>query len=213
MSNIFQLVLLGPPGSGKGTQAKLLAALLKIPHISTGEIFRENIAQQTALGLQIETLLKRGVLVPDDITNQVVAKRLAQDDAQRGFVLDGYPRSLPQAEFLYALAPETRAVLINLSDAEAVRRIAGRRTCQACEAVYHITFKPSKQAGKCDVCAGELIQRTDQTEEVVRARLAVYHTQTEPVINYYRKMSKLLEVDGSPPIAEVTGLLRSSLGI
>ena len=206
-------VLLGPPGSGKGTQAEVLAQVFLVPHVSTGDMFRTAIAASTELGQRVAGLLKAGQLVPDDATNQVVAERLKQPDASSGFVLDGYPRSLRQAVFLQSLAPEARAVLIELPDDEAVRRIAGRRTCSSCYAIYHVDFKPPRQAGVCDVCGNALVQRNDQTEAVVRDRLAVYHAQTEPLVAFYQAAGTLIRVNGLPPIPEVTAAIRAALAV
>lgn len=210
---LTKLVFLGPPGSGKGTQAQEFARMLGVPHISTGDMFRDHIARATELGQRVQVLLKSGQLVPDDVTNAMVEERLDQPDARGGFIFDGYPRSLPQAEFLARLAPDVRALLIDLSDDEAIRRIAGRRTCQACAAVYHVDYKPPQAEGVCDMCGGVLEQRNDQTEEVVRDRLAVYHRQTEPVVEYYRSRGALTTIDGRPPIPEVTASLRAALGL
>ncbi len=209
----MRLVFLGPPGSGKGTQAQEFARTLGLPHVSTGDMFRDNIARATELGRRVQELLKSGQLVPDDVTNAMVAERLEQADARGGFIFDGYPRSLPQAEFLSREVPGVRAFLIDLPDDQAVRRIAGRRTCKACAAVYHVDYKPPRVEGECDICRGALEQRNDQTEAVVRDRLAVYHQQTEPVVEYYRAQGALTVIDGRPPIPEVTASLRAALGV
>ena len=206
-------VFLGPPGSGKGTQAQALAQALQVPHISTGEMFRAAVAVQGELGKRIDGLLKAGQLVPDNVTNELIAERLQQPGATSGFILDGYPRSLVQAEFLSQLAPDTQALLIDLPDAEAVRRIAGRRTCLKCGAVYHLNYQPPPQTGVCDKCGSALEQRNDQTEAVVKERLLIYHQQTEPLVEYYRQRGVLVTVDGSPAIPEVTARIRAALGV
>lgn len=195
-----QLVLLGPPGSGKGTQAKILAGKLAVPHISTGDIFREQISQGTALGKKAEPLLAEGKLMPDDITNAVIKQRLARSDAAAGFILDGYPRNLTQAEFLFTVVPATVAIAITLSDQEVVARIAGRRLSTTTGAIYHLQYNPPP----ANLPADDLIQRSDETEAVVRERLKIHHRETKPLLAFYRAQGKLLTVDGSPPIAEVT---------
>ena len=209
----YRYVFLGPPGSGKGTQAQALAQALQVPHISTGEMFRAAVAAQGELGKRIDGLLKAGQLVPDDATNELIAERLQQPGATSGFILDGYPRSLVQAEFLSQLAPDTQALLIDLPDAEAVRRIAGRRTCLKCGAVYHLNYQPPPQTGVCDKCGSALEQRNDQTEAVLKERLLIYHQQTEPLVEYYRQRGVLVTVDGSPAIPEVTARIRAALGV
>ena len=209
----YRYVFLGPPGSGKGTQAQALAQALQVPHISTGEMFRAAVAAQGELGKRIDGLLKAGQLVPDNVTNELIAERLQQPGATSGFILDGYPRSLVQAEFLSQLAPDTQALLIDLPDAEAVRRIAGRRTCLKCGAVYHLNYQPPQQTDVCDKCGSALEQRNDQTEAVLKERLLIYHQQTEPLVEYYRQRGVLVTVDGSPAIPEVTARIRAALGV
>ncbi|MEK7067401.1 MAG: nucleoside monophosphate kinase [Patescibacteria group bacterium] len=204
-----QFIILGPQGSGKGTQGLTLAAALQIPHVSTGDVFRDHIARGTALGQQVSALLAGGQLAPDNLTNQMVADRLAKDDAVIGFVLDGYPRNLRQAEFLHTLAPKAMAIVLTLLDDEAVRRIAGRRTCSKCGAVYHMEFNKPRTPETCDACGGVLVQRSDDTESIIRDRLATYHRETEPLLAYYRHQGRLIEVDGTPSIAEVTKSIRS----
>lgn len=206
-------ILLGPQGSGKGTQAKVLASRLGAPHISTGDMFRDNIAHSTALGLKAKSLIDQGILVPDDLTNALVAERLAQPDARDGFVLDGYPRNVAQAEFLTSLKPGVRAINLELSDEAAVRRIAGRLTCEQCGAIYHREFQPPKVEGACDRCGGQLVQRSDDTEAAVWHRLSDYHQLTEPLLEYYRGQSKLITVDGAPSIEVVTKNLMQTLGV
>jgi len=208
-----QFILLGPPGSGKGTQAKVLADKLKVPHISTGDIFRDHITRQTELGKQVDSILQQGSLVTDDITNKIVADRLQQADAASGFVFDGYPRNLVQAEFLYRLYPQVRAINLAVPDDELVKRIASRRTCAKCGAIYNLIFKAPRQVGICDLDGGELQQRADEVESTVRDRLVVYHKQTEPLINYYQTKGTLINIDGQPPIAEVTVGINQALGL
>lgn len=201
------LVLLGVPGAGKGTQAKLLEESLQLPQVSTGDIFRYNLKNQTDLGKLAKSYMDRGDLVPDEVTIRMVEDRLQQPDCAQGALLDGFPRNLVQATaFAKITAPYggiTLAPLITLDDEEAVRRITGRRICRTCGAVYHIDFNPPKQSGVCDIDQGELYQRADDTLETVRNRLYVYYKQTAPLIGYYYAQSLLAEVDGAQPIEEV----------
>jgi adenylate kinase len=175
-------------------------------------MFRDHMARGTTLGLRAKELIDHGTLVPDDLTNALVAERLTQPDAGGGFVLDGYPRNLTQAEFLTKLYPEVRAINLELSDDEAVRRIAGRRTCGQCGAVFHLEFNPPQAAGLCDRCGGKLVERSDDTAEAVRKRLGDYHTLTEPLLEYYRARQALTTINGAPPIADVTAALVQAIG-
>lgn len=208
-----QFILLGPPGSGKGTQAKLLASKLGVPHISTGDIFRDHITHQTDLGREVDNILKQGFLVSDDITNRIVADRLNQADAVSGFVLDGYPRNLIQAAFLDELAINVQVIDLELSDEEAVKRISRRWTCSACGAIYHLDFKPPQNSKICDTDGTKLSQRSDQAEHIVRDRLVIYHKQTEPLLNYYRRDGRLIVIDGAPSIPEVTKNIAKALPV
>lgn len=199
-----EYLILGPQGSGKGTQAQALAKLLGVPQISTGDIFRQLAHSDSVLGRELAELLKSGQLVPDDVTNKVVAERLAQADAQAGFILDGYPRNLSQAQYLAQFKPHLVAIYLKLSDEEAISRLAGRRTCSVCGRVYHIKFNPPQVNEVCDLDGGHLIQRADDTPEAIRERLRIFHNQTEPLLDFYAQRGQLIEIDGSPPIAEVT---------
>ncbi|MCE7985622.1 MAG: adenylate kinase [Caldilinea sp. CFX5] len=207
------LVLLGVPGAGKGTQAKLLEESLKLPQISTGDIFRYNMKNQTELGKLAKSYMDRGDLVPDEVTIRMVEDRLQQADCAQGAIMDGFPRNLVQATaFDKIVAPYggvTLAPLISLEDDEAMRRITGRRVCRTCGAVYHVDFNPPKQAGICDVDGGELYQRADDAPETVRNRLYVYYKQTAPLIGYYYAQSLLAELDGAQPIEDVQGKLKA----
>ncbi len=198
------IVIFGPQGSGKGTQADVLAEKFGIPHISTGEIFRENIKNKTELGQAIEKLMSDGHLVPDGITNNIVKERLNWEDCAEGFVLDGYPRTLNQAEFLGGVKKIDLMLEVWISDDEAVMRIGGRRTCPKCGAIYHLKFRPPAKDEVCDKDGEKLIIRDDDREEAVRARLETYHKQTEPVIEYYKNSGIYKKVDGMPPIPVVT---------
>ncbi len=209
------LVLLGVPGAGKGTQARLLSEKLQIPQISTGDLFRYNLSHETELGLLAKQYMDRGELVPDEVTIQMVAERIRQEDCARGAIFDGFPRNLNQATALDRMtAPHggiSLAPLIHLEDEEAMRRITGRRVCRQCGAVYHVEFNPPAREGICDIDGGELYQRDDDKPETVRNRLYVYYKQTAPLIGYYFAKSLLVEIDGSRPIEEVNWELLSVL--
>ena len=201
------LVLLGVPGAGKGTQARLLEAELGIPQISTGDLFRYNLKNQTELGLLAKSYMDRGELVPDEVTILMVQDRLKRDDCGKGAIFDGFPRNLKQAvaldQMLVADGGVRRVLLFNLDDEEAMRRITGRRTCKSCGTVYHVDYNPSKVEGKCDLEGGELYQRDDDKLETVKARLYVYYKQTSPLVGYYFAKKLLTEVDGTQPIEQV----------
>lgn len=201
------LVLLGVPGAGKGTQARLLEAELGIPQISTGDLFRYNLKNQTELGLLAKSYMDRGELVPDEVTILMVQDRIQQEDCQKGAIFDGFPRNLNQAVALDQMTEADggirRVLLFNLEDDEAMRRITGRRTCKVCGTAYHIDYNPPQVEGKCDLDGGELIQRDDDKPETVRTRLYVYYKQTSPLIGYYFAKGLLTEIDGTQPIDEV----------
>lgn len=210
------VVLLGVPGAGKGTQAKLLEQASGLPQISTGDIFRYNLKNQTELGKLAKGYMDRGDLVPDDVTIRMVEDRLQQADCSRGAIMDGFPRNLVQAAaFDKITAPHggVRVVpLIQVEDDETIRRITGRRTCRTCGAVYHMIYNPPKSIGVCDVDGGELYQRDDDQEETVRNRLFVYYKQTAPLIGYYFAKGVLCEVDGAQSIDEVQQALLAAMG-
>lgn len=202
------IVLLGGPGSGKGTQAERLCAELRLPHIATGDLFRENLRQATDLGKLAQTYMDRGELVPDDVTEAMVEARLAQPDTQGGFILDGFPRTVSQAgaltEMMTRLQRRIAAVLyIKVPDEALVSRLSGRLICRACQAPYHRQFKPPRQSGVCDTCGGELYQRADDNPVTVRNRLVTFHRQTEPLIAYYQQDRLLQEIDGEGALSEV----------
>ena len=210
-----RIVMLGPPGSGKGTQSSRVAAKLKVPHIATGDLFREEIAAQTELGTLADSFIAHGNLVPDEVTNKVVRERLAQSDAQ-GFVLDGYPRTLDQARALEATLaalnrPLDGAFLIDVPDDAIVQRAIGRVLCPGCGAIYHLQFKPPQVAGICDNCRSVLVVRDDDTPSTVRHRLAVYHRITAPVIGFYQEKNLLYSVDGVGKPDEIYRLLLAQL--
>jgi adenylate kinase len=205
----MRLVLLGPPGAGKGTQAEHIARHYEIPEISTGEIFRANVAERTSLGEIAKSYMDEGDLVPDDVTIAMVRDRLGRDDTKSGFLLDGFPRTVPQAEALSRMLDEFAvhldAVLkLQVDDDEVVHRLSGRRICRSCGRTFHIEFDPSKEAGVCDACGGELYQRDDDKPETVRRRLQVYHEQTRPLVEHYEARGLLRVVVGTGTVGEVT---------
>ncbi|MBI2415719.1 MAG: nucleoside monophosphate kinase [Candidatus Kerfeldbacteria bacterium] len=197
------ILLFGPQGSGKGTQGEKLSAWLQLPLVVTGNIFRSNIKSGTALGQLAQGYIQRGELVPDEVTNQMIQQRLAEPDCVNGFVLDGFPRSVAQAEALHNFTTVTHLLHISISDAEAVRRIAERRTCVANGHVYHVLYNPPKQAGVCDSDGSPLQQREDDTETALRRRLDIYHRATEPLLNYYRQRQLVFDINGEQLIAKV----------
>jgi adenylate kinase len=200
----MKLIFLGPPGTGKGTQAKILSARLGIPHISTGDIFRMNIKEGTDLGKKASEFMNKGLLVPDSVTNSMVENRLKEKDCKKGFILDGYPRTIPQAEFLGRIAGIDHVINFSLDDKEIIKRISGRRTCKNCGTPYHIEYMKPKKDGICDKCSIPLVQRDDEKPESVKKRLEVYTKQTEPLIGYYREKGLLADVDAFPAIEAVT---------
>jgi adenylate kinases len=210
------ILLMGPPGAGKGTQAALIVDKYHIPHISTGDMFRAAVKEGTPLGLEAKRYMDAGGLVPDSVTIGIVKERLAKPDCKAGFILDGFPRTLEQAAALdgtlLALGIKLSGVLnIAVPDAELVRRATGRRICKGCGATYHVEFNPPVSPAKCDKCGGEIYQRADDTEATVAKRLAVYQAQTQPLIGYYREKRLYTEVDGRQPIEEVFAAIETSL--
>ena len=203
----MNIVLFGPPGAGKGTQAKKLAGHYKIPHISTGDILRANLREGTELGLAAKEYMDKGELVPDEVLIGIIKNRLAEPDCQVGFLLDGYPRTIPQADALSGILDEISKPLevvlnIDVPDDELVIRLGGRRMCR-CGASYHIKFNPPEKDGICDTCGGTLYQRDDDKDDAIRQRLKVYQEQTQPLIDYYDRMGILVTVDGTGDIDEV----------
>ena len=212
----MRLILLGPPGAGKGTQAKRVIEEFDIPHISTGDIFRKNIKEKTELGQKVEGLLAEGKLVPDELTIEIVWERLDQEDCKNGFLLDGFPRTIPQAEALdEGLAKRglklDRVLNIDVDKDSLVKRLSGRRVCPNCGASYHIDNNPPKVEGICDVCQTPVIQREDDKEETVLDRIKVYDSQTKPLVDFYNKQDLVFTVDGTLPIDEITNKLVTEL--
>ena len=204
----MKIIMLGAPGAGKGTQAKKIAEKYQIPHISTGDIFRANIKGGTELGMKAKTFMDQGMLVPDEITIGMLMDRIGQEDCINGYVLDGFPRTIPQAESLTkALAERGEkvdyAINVDVPDENIINRMSGRRACLGCGATYHIKFNPPVKEGVCDTCGQELVLRDDDKPETVKKRLDVYHQQTQPLIDYYKKAEVLAEVDGTQPMDAV----------
>lgn len=213
----LRLILLGPPGAGKGTQASAIVEKYNIPHISTGDIFRANIKEKTELGKQVEEYLNKGLLVPDELVVSIVKDRISKEDCKNGFLLDGFPRTVAQAEALDEELKNMSLKIDRVINIEAdkdllIERIIGRRICKDCGATYHIKFSPTKQAGICDKCGGELYQREDDKLETVEKRIEVYTEQTKPLIDYYAKKGLLLNVDGTKDKKEVFEDIAKSLG-
>jgi len=194
----MKLVFLGPPGAGKGTVAEKAEKDLAVPHVSTGEIFRAAIKNGTPLGRRVKAVIESGELVPDELTIELVRERLAQPDCSKGWLLDGFPRTIPQADALDAFAPPEKAVDFDLGDEAVIERLSGRRTCGSCGRSHHIRFMPPRKEGICDSCGGVLETREDDKVESIRRRLGAYRAQTAPLIDYYKKKGKLIVVDASP---------------
>ena len=210
----MKLIFLGAPGAGKGTQAEVISEKYNIPTISTGNIIRAALKNGTEMGLKAKSFIDAGNLVPDDVVIGIIKERLAEDDCKGGFILDGFPRTVPQAEALDAMGVEIDVVLsIEVNDDDIERRMSGRRSCPTCGATFHLQNNPPKQEGLCDKCGAGLVQRADDAAETVRARLAVYHEQTEPVKDYYKSKGKLREIDGTKSIEKTTEFAFAALGI
>ena len=213
----MRIIMLGAPGAGKGTQAKKIAAKYGIPHISTGDIFRANIKNGTELGNKAKTYMDQGLLVPDELTVDLVIDRLANDDCKNGYILDGFPRTIPQAEALDAALAKLGekmdyAIDVDVPDENIVSRMSGRRACTGCGATYHIVYNPSKKGDCCEVCGEKLILRDDDKPETVQKRLNVYHEQTQPLIDYYTKQGILKAVDGTQDMNDVFTAITNILG-
>lgn len=208
----MNLILLGAPGAGKGTQAEVICDKLGIPAISTGNIIREALKNGTELGLKAKSYMDEGKLVPDEVVIDIIKERLSKDDCKNGFILDGFPRTVPQAEALDAMGVTIdRVVDIEVSDEDIQRRLSGRRVCESCGASYHIDYKQSKTEGVCDKCGGNTVQRKDDHPDTIKERLAVYHEQTEPLKDYYAKSGKLKIVEGQEEVSETSRLTLKAL--
>lgn len=213
----MRLVLLGPPGAGKGTQAKLLTAKFDAAHVSAGDLLRQAVADGSELGQAAKSIMAQGALVPDGVVIEIIEERLRQPDCVGGYILDGFPRTLRQAEALSDVlkmldAPLDRVISVEVSEDDLVRRLAGRRVCRACGSMFHIDTWPPVQSGICDDCGGQLFQRDDDKEETIRHRLRVYREQTEPLIAYYKKMGLLRRIDGHGTIEEIARRIHHALG-
>ena len=213
----MKIIMLGAPGAGKGTQAKQIAAKYEIPHISTGDIFRANIKEGTALGMEAKSYMDKGQLVPDELTVKILLDRVSKDDCKNGYVLDGFPRTIPQADVLDKAVSELNdkidyAINVDDKDDNIIRRMSGRRACLNCGATYHIVNVPPKKEGICDTCGSELVIRDDDKEETVKARLLAYHEQTQPLIDYYNNKGILKEVDGTKDMNDVFADIVNILG-
>ncbi|MBX7148375.1 adenylate kinase [bacterium] len=209
----MKLILLGPPGSGKGTQSRRICERYKVPQISTGEIFREAIRERTPLGLKAKTYINAGQLVPDQLVIDIIEDRISRQDCKNGFVLDGFPRTVGQAEALSKMANASGVFTISfqVNEDELVKRLSSRRTCKDCGTGYHLLFSPPKKEGKCDQCGGNLYQRDDDKPETIRKRLTVYKNQTAPVSEYYKKLGKLASVDGMGEVNKIFGLIEKAI--
>ena len=211
----MDIILLGPPGSGKGTQAKMIAEKYKVKHISTGDILRENVRNGTPLGVEAKKFMDAGKLVPDSLLIDIIKDRLAKPDVKAGWMLDGYPRTIPQAEALDKILPglgQKIDVVLNVDvpDAELIKRVTGRRMCK-CGTTYHVQFNPPKVAGKCDACGADLYQRQDDTEATVKERLSAYHAQTQPLIDFYNKRGIVANINGTGDIKAIFGNIAKAL--
>ena len=213
----MKIIMLGAPGAGKGTQAKMIAEKYGLPHISTGDIFRANIKNGTELGKEAKEYMDKGLLVPDELTVRLLLDRVAKEDCKNGYVLDGFPRTIPQAEVLDAELEKLGekvdyAVNVDVPDENIVNRMSGRRACVGCGATYHVVYAPTKKEGICDACGAELILRDDDKPETVQKRLSVYHEQTQPLIDYYRNKGILKDVDGTMEMDAVFQAITEILG-
>jgi adenylate kinase len=199
----FRITMLGPQGAGKGTQAERLAATLGVPTVSTGALYREEIAKGTPLGVEAKTYMDAGKLVPDSLTNRLMEETAKRADMQNGWIIDGYPRNMIQFDALMTFGQPTHAILVDLSDEEALKRLEGRRSCLVCKKGYHTMFVPPKVTDVCDACGGTLVQRDDDKPDAIKKRLEIYHAETEPIIQKFEELGILHRVDGSKTIDEV----------
>jgi adenylate kinase len=213
----MRLILLGPPGAGKGTQAKLLTGRLGIPQVSTGDILRQAVAHGTELGREAKSFMDRGALVPDEVVIGIIEERLCKPDCARGYILDGFPRTLPQAEALARAltslhASMDRVLSVEVPEEDLVKRLTGRRVCRGCGNMYHVDTSPPRKAGCCDTCGDSLYQRDDDKEETIRHRLRVYKEQTQPLVAYYERLGLLERIDGQGTVEEISQRVHRALG-
>lgn len=213
----MKIIMLGAPGAGKGTQAKMIAEKYSLPHISTGDIFRANIKNGTELGMEAKKYMDQGQLVPDELTVKILLDRVAKDDCKNGYVLDGFPRTIPQAEVLDKALTELNekidfAIDVDVPDENIINRMSGRRACLSCGATYHIVYNAPKKENVCDTCGSELVLRDDDQPETVKKRLTVYHEQTQPLIDYYTQKGVLKTVDGTVDMKDVFASIVNILG-
>ena len=213
----MNIILIGPPGAGKGTQATRMIDRLKVPQISTGDMFRAAVKEGTPMGKKAKEYMDKGALVPDDVVNGVVKERFQKPDCKKGFILDGFPRTLEQAKALDGLLKDLstkldHVVVIEVPDDYLVKRLTGRRTCRGCNYMHHIEFDPPKKAGVCDKCGGELYQRDDDQEATIRSRLTTYHGQTKPLIEYYGKQAIVRKIDGTKSMEQVQAAIKTAIG-
>jgi adenylate kinase len=213
----MRLILLGPPGAGKGTQAKLLTQSLAVPQVSTGDILRQAVANGTDLGREAKSFMDRGALVPDQVVIGIIEERLRRSDCARGYILDGFPRTLPQAEALSRAltslgASMDRVLSVEVPEEDLVKRLTGRRVCRGCAHMYHVETNPPRNAGVCDKCGDALYQRDDDKEETIRHRLRVYRDQTQPLVAYYEKLGLLTRIDGRGTVGEISQRVQRALG-
>ena len=208
----MKLILLGAPGAGKGTQAEIISKHLSIPTVSTGNIIRAALKAQTEMGIKAKEFIDKGLLVPDDVVIGIVRERLKENDCENGFILDGFPRTVTQAQALDDMGVEIdRVIDIQVPDEKIVQRLSGRRVCGSCGASYHLLYKKPAEDGVCDDCGAQLVQRSDDKEETILERLKVYHEQTEPLVDFYRKKNKLFVVEGQEEVADTTALTLKAL--
>ena len=209
----MKLIFLGPPGAGKGTLAAKAVDVLNVPHISTGAIFRSAIAAQSPLGLKVKAIIDAGKLVDDETTIELVKERLAQDDALKGYILDGFPRTIHQAESLATFSAADKAINFDIPDANVLERLGGRRVCRECGYNYHVSFKPPKAGNICDICGGEVYIRADDSPDSIKKRLEVYRVQTAPLIDFYRQKGLLVDIDSSSMVDDVLVEFKRVLGL
>jgi adenylate kinase len=211
----FAIIMLGPPGAGKGTQARMISEALKVPHISTGDMLREALKNETELGGKAKSFMESGALVPDELVDAIVATRLARGDCKRGFILDGYPRTLPQTRFVESLLEKKGAKILSIAvavgDSVLISRLSSRWTCTGCGKVFNAALDPSKAGGRCDECGTVLTQRRDDAAEVIAERIQVYHTMTQPLIRHYQEQGSYIEINGERPVEEIFGSIMDKI--